>query len=104
MLWFFESFFPVVWIAFLLYWQIKGRRYQNHPAPGAGRLAHPAGPRLPDRDRPPLDNSYPAALALPPALAVWHQALLGLELLLPSSAFSSPSGRASTSAATGAAP
>ncbi len=23
MLWFFESFFPVVWIAFLLYWQIK---------------------------------------------------------------------------------
>jgi len=23
MLWFFESFFPVVWITFLLYWQIK---------------------------------------------------------------------------------
>ena len=23
MLWFFESFFPAVWIAFLLYWQIK---------------------------------------------------------------------------------
>ncbi len=23
MLWFYESFFPVVWIAFLLYWQIK---------------------------------------------------------------------------------
>jgi protein-S-isoprenylcysteine O-methyltransferase Ste14 len=23
MLWFFESFFPVVWIAFLVYWQIK---------------------------------------------------------------------------------
>ena len=23
MLWFFESFFPVVWIVFLLYWQIK---------------------------------------------------------------------------------
>ena len=35
----------------------QGRRYQNHPAPRAGRLAHPAGPRLADRDRPPLDNS-----------------------------------------------
>jgi hypothetical protein len=23
MLWFFKSFFPVVWIAFLLYWRIK---------------------------------------------------------------------------------
>jgi hypothetical protein len=23
MLWFFESFFPVVWIAFILYWRIK---------------------------------------------------------------------------------
>jgi hypothetical protein len=23
MLWFFESFFPVVWIAFLVYWRIK---------------------------------------------------------------------------------
>jgi hypothetical protein len=23
MLWLYESFFPVVWIAFLLYWQIK---------------------------------------------------------------------------------
>jgi protein-S-isoprenylcysteine O-methyltransferase Ste14 len=23
MIWFFESFFPVVWIAFLLYWQVK---------------------------------------------------------------------------------
>jgi protein-S-isoprenylcysteine O-methyltransferase Ste14 len=25
MLWFYESFFPVVWIAFLLYWQIYGQ-------------------------------------------------------------------------------
>ncbi len=23
MLWFYESFFPVVWIAFLIYWRIK---------------------------------------------------------------------------------
>ena len=23
MLWFYESFFPVLWIAFLIYWQIK---------------------------------------------------------------------------------
>src|SRR5215472_10305516 len=55
----------------------QGRRYQNHPAARAGRLAHPAGPRLHDRDRPSLDNSHPAALALPPALAVWHLALWG---------------------------
>jgi hypothetical protein len=25
MLWFYESFFPVVWILFLVYWQIKDR-------------------------------------------------------------------------------
>jgi len=23
MLWFYESFFPVLWISFLIYWQIK---------------------------------------------------------------------------------
>src|SRR5580692_5891460 len=54
----------------------QGRRYQNRPAPRARRLANPAGPHLPDRDSPPLDNSHPVALALPPALAVWHLALL----------------------------
>src|ERR1700720_890644 len=26
MLWFYESFFPVVWIAFLIYWQIKATK------------------------------------------------------------------------------
>lgn len=26
MLWFYESFFPVVWIAFLVYWRIKASR------------------------------------------------------------------------------
>ena len=29
MLWFFESFFPVVWIAFLLYWRIKAADAKN---------------------------------------------------------------------------
>ena len=53
----------------------QGRR-QNFPAPRARRLGHPASPHLPDRDCPPLNNSHPAAVALPPALAVWHLALL----------------------------
>src|ERR1700730_14731522 len=54
----------------------QSRQYQNHPAPRAGCLAHPARLHFPDRDRPPLDNSHPAALALPPALAGWLLALL----------------------------
>src|SRR5260370_41925971 len=54
----------------------QSRQYQNHPAPRAGCLAHPALPHFPARDRPPLDNSHPAALALPPALAAWPLALL----------------------------
>jgi len=37
MLWFYESFFPVVWILFLLYWQIKARNTKTtqrlEPAP-----------------------------------------------------------------------
>ena len=67
MLWFYESFFPVVWIFFLLYWQIKAA---NTKTTQAGCLAHPACLHLPDRDRPPLDNSHPAALALSSAMAV----------------------------------
>jgi hypothetical protein len=41
MLWFFESFFPVVWIAFLLSWQIKAADCPYRQL----RLAHrsPAG-------------------------------------------------------------
>ena len=35
MLWFFESFFPAVWIAFLLYWQIKAADEMNQAALGA---------------------------------------------------------------------
>jgi hypothetical protein len=62
MLWFYESFVPVVWIFFFLYWQIKAANTQNHPAPRAGCLAHPACLHFPDRDRPSLDNSHPAAL------------------------------------------
>src|ERR1700691_65771 len=47
----------------------QSRQDQIHPAPRAGCFAHPARLRLPDRDRPPLDNAHPAALPLPPALA-----------------------------------
>jgi hypothetical protein len=46
MLWFFESFFPVVWIAFLIYWRIKA-----------------AGTKTTQRSEPAL-------------LPVWHLALL----------------------------
>src|ERR1039458_9347657 len=54
----------------------QSRQYQIHPAPRAGCLAHLACLHLPDRDRPPLDDSHPAALSLSPALAGWPFALL----------------------------
>jgi protein-S-isoprenylcysteine O-methyltransferase Ste14 len=40
MLWFYESFFPVVWIAFLLYWQIKAihTKTTQRLEPAASRL------------------------------------------------------------------
>jgi len=40
MLWFFESFFPMVWIAFLLYWQIKAVRTKTTQRlePAASRI------------------------------------------------------------------
>ena len=40
MLWFFESFFPVVWIVFLLYWQIKaaGTKTTRRIEPAASRI------------------------------------------------------------------
>ena len=40
MLWFFESFFPVVWIAFLLYWQIKaaGAKTTQRIEPATSRI------------------------------------------------------------------
>ena len=30
MLWFFESLFPVVWIAFIVYWRIKAGSTKNN--------------------------------------------------------------------------
>ena len=40
MLWFFESFFPVVWIAFLVYWQIRaaGAKATQRLEPAASRI------------------------------------------------------------------
>jgi hypothetical protein len=40
MLWFYEFFFPVVWIAFLLYWQIKGagNKANQRQEPAASRI------------------------------------------------------------------
>jgi protein-S-isoprenylcysteine O-methyltransferase Ste14 len=40
MLWFFEFFFPVVWIAFLLYWQIKAVKTKTTQRlePAGGRI------------------------------------------------------------------
>ena len=73
---FYESFFPVVWIVFVLYWQIKAADTKSHPASRARSLAHPPRPHLPDRDRFTLDTSHPAALALRPALAAELLAIL----------------------------
>ncbi|HTT20183.1 MAG TPA: isoprenylcysteine carboxylmethyltransferase family protein [Candidatus Sulfotelmatobacter sp.] len=41
MLWFFKSFFPAVWIAFLLYWRIKAadtKTTQRHEPGASGKL------------------------------------------------------------------
>jgi membrane protein YdbS with pleckstrin-like domain len=40
MLWFYESFFPVVWIAFLVYWRIKARatKTTQRLEPAASRI------------------------------------------------------------------
>ena len=40
MLWFYESFFPVLWIAFLIYWQIKaaGTKSTQRLEPAASRI------------------------------------------------------------------
>ncbi len=40
MLWFYESFFPVVWIAFLVYWRIKARgtKTAQRIEPAASRI------------------------------------------------------------------
>ena len=40
MLWFYESFFPVLWIAFLIYWQIKavGTKTTQRLEPVASRI------------------------------------------------------------------
>ena len=76
MLWFFESFFPVVWIAFLLYWQIKAadtkttQRLERAASRILRALAFLIMIVL-------LSTTHPAALALPPALAIWHLTLRG---------------------------
>jgi len=76
MLWFFESFFPVVWIAFLLYWQIKAAdtKTTQRLEPAAWRilraLAFLIVIVLLSTTRIPLPWLYPA-------LAVWHLALWG---------------------------
>ncbi|HEY6766888.1 MAG TPA: hypothetical protein VI386_19175 [Candidatus Sulfotelmatobacter sp.] len=76
MLWFFESFFPVVWIAFLIYWRIKAAGTKTTQRSEPALLGILLALRLPGRDPPSFDNSHPAAVALPSALAVWHLALL----------------------------
>ena len=40
MLWFYESFFPVVWVAFVLYWRIKAADTKTDPSrPGCQKVA-----------------------------------------------------------------
>ena len=76
MLWFYESFFPVVWIAFFIYWQIKAANTKTTQRlePAASRILRVfiqliAIVLL-------LDTSHPAALALSAALAGWPFAFL----------------------------
>jgi len=105
MLWFYESFFPVVWIFFFLYWQIKATNTKatQRLEPAASRIPRTwemaiAMPRKPVRmlaSRCPGFTCSSGRLAFCPS---------GWELPSPSPAFCSPSGRASISAATGAAP
>ena len=103
MLWFYESFFPVLWIAFLIYWQIKavGTKTTQRLEPVASRILRALtfliAIVLLSTTRIPLPWLY---RQLWPT-GIWP---FGSEMLLPSAAFSSLSGRASTSAATGAAP
>ncbi len=46
MLWLYKSFFPVVWIAFLLYWQIKATDTKTtqrlEPQPRASSASSPS--------------------------------------------------------------
>jgi hypothetical protein len=74
MLWFYESFFPVVWIAFVLYWRIKAAdtktdqrlepaasqilRVQNRQIRGRGR-SHDSTYELLD-----LPKLYPTCFAV----------------------------------------
>ena len=101
MLWFFESFFPVVWIAFLIYWRIKaaGTKTTRRSEPALlgilRALAFLVVIVLLSTTRIPLPWLY---------RQLWPSGPLGLEPLLPSWAFSSPFGRASTSPIAGAAP
>ena len=44
MLWFFKSFFPAVWIVFLLYWQIRavGTKTTQRIEPAGSRIMRPS--------------------------------------------------------------
>ena len=103
MLWFYESFFPVVWIVFFLYWQIKAANTKTTQRlePAASRILRVfifvIVIVLLSTTRIPLRWLY---------LQLWRLVFgpSGWELSSPSPAFCSPSGRANTSAATGAAP
>src|ERR1035441_7418784 len=76
MLWFYESFFPVVWIFFLLYWQIKAANTKTTQRLEPAASPHPPRLILPVPVLLPFVTSHPAPLALPPALAGWLLALL----------------------------
>src|ERR1700724_4822301 len=101
MLCFYESFFPGVCIAFILYWRIKAadtKTSQRRESAGSGilrALTFLIVIVLLSTTRIPLPWLY---------RQLWPSGPLGLEPLLPSWAFSSPFGRASTSPIAGAAP
>jgi hypothetical protein len=101
--WFYESFFPVVWILFSLYWQIRAvnTKTTQRLEPVASRILRAfiflIAIVLLSTTRIPLPWLY---------LQLWPVAFgpSGWELPSPSPACCSPSGRASILAETGAAP
>jgi len=104
MLWFYEAFFPVVWVSFFVYWQIKAANTKTTQRlePAASRILRVfiflIAIVLLSTTRIPLPWLYyqlSGRLAFGPS---------GWELPSPSPACCLPCGRASTWAETGAAP
>ena len=76
MLWFYESFFPVVWIAFLLYWRIKAAdtKTAQRSEPAASGILRALAFLIASSSSRYLASRCPGSTAR--NLAAWHLALL----------------------------